>query len=454
MKKLLFFSLIWLLSLNLVSALEISGEYDTNVIVYDVNNSIELMLDISNASSGMYNLYTLADISIKPSEVFTIPEGFIEKKFIVTAKDNLDVDGYYSFTYILNHRGVEKVNGKMLIKLMNIEDVIEVSSDSINPASGQVSFYVQNKESVNLKNLTAEFSSILFQTTKTFDLGANEKLEIFVDVDKEKLKKTKAGVYIIESLFQTKGGLKKIEGNLYLGEKKGITSTNDKSGLLIVTETVTKINVGNVVENIEIKLNRNIFSRLFTTFNTEPILVERNGLMIEYTWMKQKLNPTEAYTVKATTNYIVPFLIIIVAILALFGFKRFSETKLEIKKSVSHVKTKNGEFALKIILSLKAKKDIENVTLIDKVPPIVKIYKKFGMVKPDKIDAESRRIHWHIGDLNAGEERVFTYIVYSKVGVIGKFSLPEALGVFEKDGKIHEIDSNKVFFMSAQVKGD
>ena len=241
---------------------------------------------------------------------------------------------------------------------------------------------------------------------------------------------------------------------MYLGEKKGITSTEDKSGLLIVTETITKINVGNVVENIEIKLNRNIFSRLFTTFSIEPTTVERNGLMIEYTWMKQKLNPTDVYVVKATTNYIVPFLIIIVAILALFGFKRFSETKLEIKKSVSHVKTKNGEFALKIILSLKAKKDIENVTLIDKVPPIVKIYKKFGMVKPDKIDAESRRIHWHIGDLNAGEERVFTYIVYSKVGVIGKFSLPEALGVFEKDGKIHEIDSNKVFFMSAQVKGD
>ena len=206
MKKLLFFSLIWLLSLNLVSALEISGEYDTNVIVYDVNNSIELILDISNASAGKYNLYTLADISIKPSEIFTIPESFIEKKFIVTAKDNLDVDGYYSFTYILNHRGVEKVNGKMLIKLMNIEDVIEVSSDSIDPASGKISFYVQNKESVNLKNLTAEFSSILFQTTKTFDLGANEKLEIFVDVDEEKLKKTKAGVYIIESLFQTKGG--------------------------------------------------------------------------------------------------------------------------------------------------------------------------------------------------------------------------------------------------------
>ena len=214
------------------------------------------------------------------------------------------------------------------------------------------------------------------------------------------------------------------------------------------------MNSGNVLESIQIKLKRNIFSRLFTTFNIEPTLIERNGLAIEYTWIKERLNPTEAYIVKAKTNYVLPFLIIIVTILASLGFKRFSETKVEIKKSVSHVRTKNSEFALKIRLSVKAKKDIENVTLIDKVPAIVKIYNKFGLVKPDKIDAASRRLHWHIGDLNAGEERLFNYIVYSKVGIVGKFVLPDALVVFEQEGKIHETSSNKVFFMSDQIKGN
>ena len=74
------------------------------------------------------------------------------------------------------------------------------------------------------------------------------------------------------------------------------------------------------------------------------------------------------------------------------------------------------------------------------------------MVQPDKIDTQNRRIHWNIGDLNAGEERVFTYIIYSKVGVVGKFSLPEALTVFERNGNMHEVESNKVFFMSDQVR--
>jgi len=453
MGKLAFF-LIGILCLSLVSALEVSEQHDTNILVKNVDNSIILSLSITNVSQGTYNVYTLAEISMKPSAMFTISGGSLEKDFTISANENLDVEGYYTFTYILNHRGVEKIENKFTVQLLNLEDVLEISSDSIDPESGKVSFYIENKENVRLENISAQFSSILFDIEKTFSIGPYERIEIPVVVDVGKLQRTKAGVYIIEALFQTNRGEEKIEGNLYLGEKKGITSTEDSSGLLIRTQTVTKVNVGNVVESVDIRLKRNIFSRLFTSFNIEPTLTERKGLVIEYMWIKERLDPTEVYIVKAKTNYIFPFFTIVFAILALLGLKRFTETKIEIKKSVHHIKTKNGEFALKITLSLKAKKNIENVSIIDRVPAIVKIYKKFGLIKPDKIDATSRRIHWNIGDLAAGEERVFNYVVYSKVGVVGKFSLPEALAVFEKNEKIHEVESNKVFFMSDQIRGN
>ena len=441
-----------LLFLTSVSALTLNPEYETNIIVKDFASEITLDLEITNVTLGTYNLYTLADISIKPAETFQINSDPFTKTFTISPTQNLDFEGNYAFTYILNHRGVEKTEQKMLIQIVNLEDIIEISSDSIQPESNKITFYIKNKEAIHLKDLTASFSSILFKTEpKTFDLKPNEKLEITVTVDETKLKKTKAGVYIINSIFQTENGEREIEGNLYLGEKKGITSTEDKSGLLIRSEIITKVNAGNVIESIQINLNRNIFSRLFTSFNIEPTITERKGLTVQYTWTKERLMPAEAYVVKAKTNYLLPILIIILATLAILGFKRFSETKLEIKKSVSPVKTKNGEFALKVQLSLKAKKDIENVSLVDKVPAIVKIYNKFGIVKPDKIDPASRRIHWNIGDLEAGEERLFNYIIYSKVGVVGKFSLPRALAVFEKDGDIHEIDSNNVFFMNEQT---
>jgi len=451
MKRLFLFLAIFL-SISLVSALDMSANLDSNIIVRDFENTINLTIDITNATPGDYNIYTLADVNLEPRQIFNITEENITKPFTISPASNLDVEGYYTITYTLNHRGVEKIDKKLTINLVNLEDIIEVSSESIDPDSGVVEFYVENKENVELKNITAEFSSILFEIEETFDLKPNEKLFIPVDVDKKKLSKTKAGVYVIESVFQTKEGEKIINGNLYLGETKGISTVEGKSGIFIQTQTITKTNVGNVLETVQIRVKRNIISRLFTSFNIEPIFTERHGFMVEYTWVKERLSPTEVYIVKARTNYIFPFLVVVFVILLIIGFKRFSETKLEVKKSVSHVKTKSGEFALRVRLAVKARKNVENVTLIDKVPAIVKIYNKFGTTKPDKIDLESRRLHWHIGDLDVGEERMFSYIIYSKVGVVGKFSLPEALAVFEKEGKIHEINSNSVYFMSDQIR--
>ena len=129
-------------------------------------------------------------------------------------------------------------------------------------------------------------------------------------------------------------------------------------------------------------------------------------------------------------------------------------TRLEIKKNVSIVKTKNDEFALRVTLKMRACRMLEDVTLIDKIPYMLMIYKKFGIVKPDKFDVARRRIHWRVGDINVGETRVFNYNVYSKVGLVGQFSLPEAVAVFKVDGKVSEADSNKVFFMNDQVRHD
>ena len=46
------------------------------------------------------------------------------------------------------------------------------------------------------------------------------------------------------------------------------------------------------------------------------------------------------------------------------------------------------------------------------------------------------------------------YIIYSKVGVVGKFALPQSTAIYEKDGKIKEAVSNKAFYMSGQRRKD
>ena len=97
-----------LLLLAQASAIQITPEYPTNIIIRDFDNSIPLTLKITNATPGTYNLYTLADISITPSQTFQIDDDPFEKTFTIKPNANLILEGNYAFTYTLNQRGIEK----------------------------------------------------------------------------------------------------------------------------------------------------------------------------------------------------------------------------------------------------------------------------------------------------------------------------------------------------------
>ncbi|MAH47597.1 hypothetical protein CMI37_17380 [Candidatus Pacearchaeota archaeon] len=436
------------ISLNSISALTIKSESESNVIIPEFNHPAQFTLTITNAAEGSYTIYTLTDVEILPTSPFYFTKGTNKINIFVYPRTQLTERGSYTFSY---HVG--ETQSKLTAKIVDLEDAIEISSDAIDPESNEITFYIRTKEKISLQNLKAKFTSAIFETEKEFDLEPLEKTEITVKVDKNKLKKTRAGTYIIQAEFETINGEKIIEGKIHIGEKKNIVTEQDSAGFLIRTKTITKINSGNINENVQIVVKKNILSRLFTSFNTEPISIDRTGFTITYQW-NQQLKPTEVFTIKIKTNYIFPLLIIVASILIIWGFKRFIQTKVEITKSVSPIKTKGGEFALRVKLSVRSRNHVENVSLIDRIPAVVKIYKKFGTSKPDRIDTTNRKIQWNLGTLNSGEERVFSYIIYSKIGVVGKFSLPKAFSTFEINNEIHEVESNKVFFLSEQTSRD
>ncbi len=442
-----------ILLLGFTSAIQIQDEAVNNVIIYEYNQPAKFDLYISQADPGQYNIYTLTDVSLQPKAPFNLGPGTNKLELYVFPTQSLNERGYYSFSYTLQKESGEKFDDTLTIKIQELKDAIEISSDAINPETGEITFYIKNKENLKLENIKARFKSILFDTEKTFDLEPKEKTYITLDVEDKDLATTTAGSYIIKAEFETDKGTTEVQGRMYLGAKKGITSQEDSSGLIINTKTYTKINSGNTYELVKITSEKNMISRLFTSFNHEPQIVDRQGTKVTYTWNKE-LEPGEVYVVKVRTNYIFPLIILISAILIILGFTRYVKTNIEVSKSVSPVKTKGGEFALRVNISVKARKNIENASLIDKIPPVVKIYEKFTSMEPTKVDHKNRRIQWDIGELAAGEERSFSYIIYSKVGVVGKFSLPEALVVFEKDEEVHEVFSDRVFWLAEQSGED
>lgn len=449
MRKLAFL-LVALFLVSTVSAIQVKQQSVTDVIIPEFNQPANIQLAISDIPEGSYNLYTLTDVKILPSSPFQLGNGINYVDVSIFPLDSLKERGIYIFTYNIHNIDGPSYEEKMQVEIVNLEDAFEISSGSNDPDSDSMTFFVNNKENVKLRNVRASFSSVFFDVEETFDLEPFEKRTFSVSVDKDRIKTIEAGSYLLKAEFDTAKGVKSITGKIYLGVKEGIETTEDTSGLLIRTASVSKVNVGNVVDVVTVSMKRGAISRLFTTFNNEPTTVSREGLSVNYFWV-ETLQPAEVFIVRARTNYFLPLLIVAFIMLLVWGFKHYTENKLEIKKTVSKVRTKKDEFALKVKLSVKARKSVENVSLMDRIPAVVKIYEKFETVKPDKIDTHNRRISWNIGDLKQGEERIFSYVVYSKIGVVGKFSLPGATAIFERDGDIHESISNEVFFLNEDV---
>jgi hypothetical protein len=177
--------------------------------------------------------------------------------------------------------------------------------------------------------------------------------------------------------------------------------------------------------------------------------VDRQGFGVYYTW-NQEIKPGESSEIKVQTNWLFP-LILILFIVAIAGITRYYSTRnLVLKKRVSFVKTKGGEFALKVSVVIKAKRYIEKVNIMEKLPPLVKLHEKFGVEVPSRIDEKNRRIEWRFNKLEEGEVRTISYIMYSKIGVVGKFALPRTTALFEREGKILERNSNQAFFVIEQ----
>jgi hypothetical protein len=201
-------------------------------------------------------------------------------------------------------------------------------------------------------------------------------------------------------------------------------------------------------------IKKNIISRLFTSFDPDPDAVERIGSIVYYTWNKD-LKPGETMQIRVKTNWLYPLLLIIFVVAIIILVKQSTATDVIIRKKVSYVKAKGGQFALKVTLFVNSKTYVERVNIVDRLPSLMKVYERFGGEKPTRVSEEARLIEWDFEKLEQGEIRTISYIIYSKnVGVMGKFALPSAVAIYQKEGEIKEASSNKAYFVTEQRKGD
>jgi len=450
------YAILFILLISLaycVPDIEVEKNPVNQVFIKELRKPAVFDLTIRNlGDSDTFEIYSLSGIDISPKGNFVIEKGGLKAIRIEVFPEQSIIDrnsGFISFGYKIRGQESGIKEDKLEIKLINLKDVFEITPYNIAVGDSEAIFYVQNNENIKFKDIDGVFSSAFFNMGKNFSLDEYGKKEFRVELDKNNIAKLIAGPYVLTSKISVEGKEVTIEKTFKFKEKSDISTSEKKSGFLIINYEIEKTNDGNLPIVSEIQIKKNVISRLFTTFSSNPNIVQRKGFNVYYTWQRE-IKPSEIQRVTFTTNWLFPVLVIVGLIVLVYLFKIYTSSYLNLKKKVVFVKTKGGEFALKVILTASANKYVENIKIIDKLPPLVKVYEKYGALPPTSIDERNRRLEWQIENLNEGEERVFSYIIYSKVGVMGRFALPMATAVYERDGEIKEIESNKVFFISEQ----
>lgn len=449
-KALILTTLILILPSLLAINLEVNQVSSDEVMILGLNQPATFDLQIiNNGQSDSFMFYSYFGSNLFPKGTVEIKSG--ETKDVqlkIYPTENLK-KGFVKFDYFIKSQDGSELKKELLVKIIDLSEAFEVGSGEVNPESNSIEIYIQNKVNFNFEGIDSKFSSPFFEFDKKFSLVGNEKKNFQVTLNKEDFKKLIAGFYTLNAKINIEDLETETEGIIKFVEK-GIIKTNiENYGLIVRTKIVEKTNDGNTVQTVQTVVNKNIISRLFTTPSPEPDSADRDGFRVYYSWNKQ-INPGETLKITVITNWILPFITILLIIAIVIFVKQYTKTNLRLRKRITFVKSKGGEFALKVSIIVHAKKHVDNIIIIDRLPPLLKLYEKFGKETPTKIDATNRKLEWNYNKLEAGEKRLINYVIYSKVGIVGKFALPSTSAIYEYDGELKETNSNKVFFLTEQ----
>jgi hypothetical protein len=437
------------LSSALVS-LDVKELTSNDAMIIDTNRPTMVDLEITNNGGGdFFTFYTffaggvvpMSPVSIASGETKNVQIGFYPRA-------DMKQRGFVNFDYFIKGQGGEQ-RESLIFNVMQLKDSFEIGTSEFDPTQNSIKVYIKNLYGIDFGNISAQFSSPFFNFEKQFSIGPSELKEFDISLNKDDFKKLMAGYYTMTADVTVDKTTANIEGTIKFAEKNIVTSTQNKFGLIINSYVVKKVNEGNVVADSETVVQKNIISRLFTTFNVQPDSSQRNGLSVYYTWSKA-ISPGDTLNIIVTTNWLFPVLIVVFIIIIVALTRLYSRTSLMLRKKVNFVRAKGGEFALKVTVYAHARKYVEKVTVIDRLPPLVRLHERFGTEAPKRVDEKAKKLEWSFDKINAGETRVLSYIIYSKVGVVGRFTLPKATAVYEREGVIHEAESNQAFFIAEQ----
>ncbi|HLC31760.1 MAG TPA: hypothetical protein VJK51_03765 [Candidatus Nanoarchaeia archaeon] len=431
------------------SALTIRESDERPVVISQVSTPAVYHLEIDSEAAQSVELYSLIGVSMSPKGTFDLQPGNNSVEVRAYLPEGLRRrPGIVAFSYELKGSVSGITKGKLFAEIVDLEESLELETQHLLPGDSEGIVVLKNLKGAQFDDLTLSVSSLFFEGSSNLSLSPFGEATLRIPITNSEIKEVVAGPYVVKGIVTVNGKKFNLNGVIDYLEKEGISVSSETSGFLIRKTNITKLNEGNKVSIASIEETKDIFSRLFSAYSIEPQTTERKGIMVYYTWQKE-LKPNESFSVGITTNYTLPFVFLLLVLFSGFFARLYFRTAVVAEKQVSYVKTKGGEFALKVVLTIRAKKSVDQLVVRDQLPVSTSLYEQFG-TKPDAI--AGRSLQWKIHSLGKGESRVISYIFYSSLRVVGSYGLPPAHVSFVRNGKHEHVSSNSAFFMSETMK--
>ncbi len=318
-----------------------------------------------------------------------------------------------------------------------------------------IHFILSNQNYLNISDYILNVKSEKFPENNQeikIPIGPNGQEERTITFDYPHSTPPKTDIITIEKSIPSKNRTyKTVTKELKIkGYTEVDTQRDTEKSFLKSSETITLSNSGNIVAHENITSPSSLLGSIFTSTNPDYTIERIDGY--RYLQWSLSLEPGETKQIHSTTNYR-PFFIIILLLIIGMVIYYYERSPVVIKKETKKIPGHEGETSrIKILLHVKNRtaKPQENITVVDTVSKIAQMEtnKTVGTMQPSKVMNHGKKgtiVKWNIPVLEAFEERIITYQIYSKLEIIGPMKLEKAMVKFKnKRGKISRSYSNQV----------
>lgn len=326
---------------------------------------------------------------------------------------------------------------------------MDISPEKIDPREqATVKIVLNNQNPINYTNLTVRIESNLFKDELHVPLGPKEDKTIEVAKKLDAMAKPQHDRLVVAVFKDDRMIVSPIVKEFEVKEYAVQEKLPKEQSFLKIRKGI-KVTSNNPDYTGLVKVETSPIKSLLVATSPRAGTV-REGDRQFLVW-EVKLGKDGTATVYTTENYR-PIVVIVALAIAAVVFYFIFRSPIVVRKSVANIGMSHGGVSdAKVILRLKnrSSKQITDIEVMDNVPHIAHVEKELsiGSMQPHAVLKHPKKgiiIKWAIDALEAGDERVLSYRMGSRLAILGEFNLPAATARCRFGDKVVISNSNRV----------